>query len=118
MAFFLEYWYLWVVFLSILALAGVQAYQLLHHPSDKQLEPVRQWLVYAVIQAERELGMQTGQVKLRAVYDQFLTKFPWLGPLVPFATFTTLVDEALSEMEKLLDENDGVLAYVVNSSGS
>lgn len=44
-------------------------------PSDKQLNKVREWLLYAVTKAEKELGGGTGQIKLRYVYDMFVARF-------------------------------------------
>ena len=40
-----------------------------------QLESLRQWLLFAVTEAEKSLGSGTGKLKLRQVYDMFLTKF-------------------------------------------
>lgn len=49
------------------------------------------------------------EIKLRAVYDMFVTKFPWIARLLPFDRFTQLVDEALEEMKNLLAENPALI---------
>ena len=78
----------------------------------KQPKKVKEWLLYAVIEAERSLGSGTGPVKLRAVYDMFITKFPKLSIFVSFNTFSTWVDAALLYMDKLLTDNMYVKAII------
>ena len=112
MKFFLEYWYVVLAILALLAIAGYKIFCYFKLPSEEQLEKVRQWLLKAVTEAERELGGGTGQLKLRTVYDAFLTKFPWLAPVISFSTFSGLVDDALAEMRTMLEKNKAVQAYV------
>ena len=77
-----------------------------------QLHKVREWLLYAVTMAEKELGSGTGKLKLRYVYDLFLTKFPWLARFVTFEMFSELVDKALEEMRPMLEQNEKVSELV------
>ena len=78
----------------------------------KQPKKVKEWLLYAVIEAEKELGSGTGPVKLRSVYDMFITKFPKLSVFISFNTFSEWVDVALDYMEKLLTDNKDVKAIL------
>ena len=78
----------------------------------KQPKKVKEWLLYAVIEAEKELGSGTGPVKLRSVYDMFITKFPKLSVFISFNTFSEWVDVALDYMEKLLTDNKDVKAII------
>ena len=78
----------------------------------KQPKKVKEWLLYAVIEAEKELGSGTGPVKLRSVYDMFITKFPKLSVFISFNTFSEWVDVALDYMEKLLADNKDVKAII------
>ena len=112
MKFLIDNWYIILAALAVLAAAGIAVYRYVKLPTPEQLEKVRQWLLKAVTEAERELGGGTGQLKLRTVYDAFLTKFPWLAPVVSFAKFSELVDVALEEMRKMLEKNKAVQAYV------
>jgi hypothetical protein len=73
---------------------------------------VKEWLLYAVIQAEKDLGSGTGQIKLRYVWDMFLKTFPALASVVSFEMFSALVDEALEQMRHLLATNKDIEAYV------
>ena len=78
----------------------------------KQPKKVKEWLLYAVIEAEKELGSGTGPVKLRSVYDMFITKFPKLSVFISFNTFSEWVDVALDYMEELLADNKDVKAIL------
>ena len=51
-------------------------------------------------------------MKLRQVYDLFVTRFPCLAKVISFELFSTMVDEALEEMRELLDTNQAVGAFV------
>ena len=80
----------------------------------KQLKQLKEWLLLAVIQAEKELGDGTGQIKLRFVYDLFLTRFKWLSKFIAFEYFSILVDEALEVMRNMLENNNSIKNYVSN----
>ena len=81
-------------------------------PKNQQLEKVKQWLLIAVTEAEKALGSGTGRLKLSYVYHLFVTKFPWLAKVIPFETFSNLVDEVLEDMRKLIEANPNVNEYV------
>ena len=76
---------------------------------------VIEWLKYAVTEAERELGSGTGQIKLRKVYDMFLSKYPKLSIIIPFSIFSHWVDLALESMRKMLETNVAYKQYVTGS---
>lgn len=113
MDFIVEYWAVLVGIIAVLAVAGVAVYVFFKMPTDKQLDQVREWLLYAVTIAEKELGEGTGQIKLRFVYDMFIAKFGIVAKVMPFAVFSALVDEALEKMRHLLETNENV-ANIVN----
>ena len=78
MKYIVENWFVIVGLIAVLAAGGYAIYVFVKMPSDKQLNKVREWLLYAVTKAEKELGGGTGQIKLRYVYDMFVTRFAWL----------------------------------------
>lgn len=118
MKFLIENWYIILAAMALGALAVVAVVRFFRLPREKQMENVRQWLLGAVTVAEKELGGGTGKLKLRQVYDAFLTKFPWLAPVVPFEQFSGLVDDALKEMRKLLADNKAVQQLVTGEDGT
>ena len=99
------------VFLGIVGLGGLAIY-FFKLDKKKRIEILNEWLLLAVIQAEKELGNGTGQVKLRFVYDLFLDKFTWLSRIISFETFSVLVDDALEKMRTMLDSNSELQNYV------
>ena len=68
MKYIVENWFVIVGLIAVCAAGGYAVYVFVKMPSDKQLNKVREWLLYAVTKAEKELGGGTGQIKLRYVY--------------------------------------------------
>lgn len=116
MEFILNNWYIILAVIAILAGGGYALYRFFKLPSEAQLAKVKEWLLYAVTEAEKELGGGTGQLKLRYVYDMFLAKFPWLVDIISFEKFSDLVDEALVDMRELLQKNQAVKALVESAA--
>lgn len=112
MEFIINYWYIIVAIIAALVVAGVAIYRYFGLPSDAQLAKVREWLLWAVTEAEKELGGGTGKLKLRQVYDLFVTRFPWLAKIVSFELFSDMVDDALDEMREMLQNNKAVQQLV------
>ena len=71
-------WYLIVAAIAVIIAIVVAVKKFLGLPTEQQLENLKEWLKWAVTQAEKELGSGTGQLKLRMVYDMAVEKFPWL----------------------------------------
>lgn len=71
----------------------------------------RNWLVYAVTDAETALGSKTGQLKLRWAYDLALSKYPILAKIMPYSLFDWFVGSALKVMRKML-ENQSIAEIV------
>lgn len=105
-------WYIYLGFIAIGVVAGILVYRFVKLPTSEQIQKVREWLLWAVTQAEKELGSGTGQLKLRSVYDAFVARFGWLAKIIPFRVFSELVDDALEEMRELLANNKAVAEYV------
>lgn len=102
--------------LVVLACAGVAAFiyirKFVQMPTEEQVKKVKEWLLFAVIQAEKEFGTGTGTLKLRSVYDSFLVTFPEIAKLISFDTFSDWVDDVLVYMRKILDTNLDIKYYV------
>lgn len=73
---------------------------------------IKEWLLHAVIEAEKELGDKTGQLKLHQVYDWFILQFPIMASILPFSVFSAWVDEALVTMRRILETNSEIRKYV------
>ena len=112
--FFIENWYFIVTAIVMVVMAGVICWNFFKLPAKEQMAKVKEWLLYAVTEAEKELGSGTGQLKLRQVYDLFVQRFPAVAAVISFDTFSGWVDEALEQMREMLAKNENVAAYVEN----
>ena len=117
MNFIIENWYIILALAAVLGVAAWYVYRYFNLPSEAQLAKVREWLLWAVTEAEKELGGGTGKLKLRQVYDLFVTRFPWLARIVPFDRFSSMVDDALEDMREMLKTNQAVKAHVSGEGG-
>jgi len=99
--------------LIILVIAcGISVYHFLKLDKEKKIANIKQWLKYAVIEAEKFLGGKTGQLKLRYVYDLAVKQFPWIVTLVTFEIFSGWVDEALEWMKVQIQQNKAINNYI------
>lgn len=112
MSIVVDYWPVFVAFICGMVVCLLFAVKFSKEPTEKKIIMIKEWLLFAVIQAEKQLGGGTGQVKLRYVWDMFIKTFPALAPVISFELFSKLVDEALDQMRHLLQTNMDVLYYV------
>ena len=112
MDFFIENWFVIIAVFAIVVGIIVAVIKFIKSGKASQIANLKEWLLYATIEAEKALGSGTGKLKLRTVYDMFLAKFPWLAKVISFDMFSGLVDEALEDMNDLLTNNAAVHLYV------
>lgn len=101
-----------VTMLAIGGTAAVLGVRFFQQPTEDQIAAVKEWLLYAVTEAEKNLGEKTGKLKLRQCYDLFVQRFPAVAKVIPFSTFSGWVDAALEEMKRLLEGNRQIAEYV------
>lgn len=112
MEWIIENWSLVVMgFAGVVALGG-SAIRFVKSPTDKKYKSVRQWLLYAVVEAEVAFGSKTGQLKLRYVYNLFITRFKWLSLVISFEQFSKMVDSALDELKEVLENEEAIKKYI------
>ena len=112
MKYIIENWYIIVGILALLIVAGIYVYKFAGLPTKSQVAKIKEWLLYAVIIAEENFGSGTGELKLRFVYDLFVSRFPLVAKVVSFDTFHFWVKEALEAMEKMLKDNKDIKELV------
>lgn len=108
----IENWFLYLSLLVIIAIAAIGIYQFYHLPNSKKAEKVKEWLLYAVTLAEKELGSGTGRVKLRYVYNLAIDKFPIFTKLISFEDFSKMVDETLIIFNEMIKSNNNIIYYI------
>lgn len=77
-----------------------------------QRTKVIKWLIWAVTEAEKQLGEKTGQLKLHTVWSWFCEKFPAMSAILPFKVFSAWVDVALDTFKAWLETNRHVADYI------
>lgn len=112
MSFIVTYWEVIAAILSIIAVTIISVIKFFKKSNAEQLANVKEWLLLAVTNAEKDFGSGTGKLKLRYVYDLFVTKFPSTAKIISFEEFSKLVDESLAEMNNLLSSNNAIQSYV------
>jgi hypothetical protein len=103
-------WFLIIAFIAVISVVSVKIYKWCKMPNKEQMRQVQEWLLYAVAKAEENLGCGTGELKLRYVYDMFVTKFPAIAIFVNFDDFCIMVEEALTKFKELLANNTSISA--------
>lgn len=68
----------------------------------------KNWLVWAVSEAEAMFGSKTGKLKLRYAYELAVERFPMVAKFIPFALFSKLVDGALDIMRDMIENNKSI----------
>lgn len=112
MEWLIENWFIAIGVIAILICGGFFIVNFLGLPTQKQVTKIKEWLLWSVVEAEKELGSSTGRLKLSMVYDAFILKFPMTSKFISFETFSKYVDLALDEMRRLLESNQAVKEYV------
>lgn len=112
MKWIIDNWSLLVVLACAMVAVFIYVKKFVNMPTEEQIAKVKEWLLYAVVEAEKELGGGTGALKLRYVYDLFVTTFPEIAKMVSFDTFSKWVDEVLVYMRRLLESNMDLKYYV------
>ncbi len=111
----IENWYFIVTGVVLVGMGIVTMLDFFQMPKKSQIAKVKQWLILAVAEAEKRLGDGTGQLKLRKVYDWFVQRFPTLAAHITFDTFAVWVDEALEQMQSMIQENEKVQKYLAGA---
>lgn len=68
----------------------------------------KNWLVWAVSEAESVFGSNTGKLKLRYAYELAVVRFPMVAKIIPFALFSKMVDDALDIMRDMIENNKNI----------
>ena len=79
----------------------------------------KNWLVWAVAESEKMFGSGTGKLKLRYAYELAIKRFPVIAKVIPFSVFSTMVDNALTIMRDMINNNKNIADVIsVKTDGS
>ena len=107
----------WIVLFVVCFGLGMFLGKFVKKSREQKIAMVKNWLLYAVAIAEKELGSGTGRIKLGQVYEQFLLVFPQLQRFITFDTFAQLVDDVLIEFGELIEENVVIAEEFTDTEG-
>ena len=107
----IDYYMIIIMIIVVVGLVAA-AIKFFRLTKDQQIRNIKEWLLIACLEAEQLLGSKTGRIKLRYVYDLFVTKFRFMAYIISFEQFSLLVDEALDVMRDLIETNQAVKAIV------
>ena len=114
MKWIMENLYLLIAAAAVVGSCAAVAYRFLGQPREKQVAKVKEWLIWACVEAERQLKSGTGQLKLREVWSLFcaVPAFSWVAKIVTFKTFSGWVSDALAQAKEMIVNNDSLASYV------
>lgn len=117
---YVENWFLVVALIACIAMVIFLVIRFLGLPTEQQNNKVKEWLVWACIEAERELQSGTGQLKLRKVYNVFcaVPVFTWVARTISFDLFSYWVSDALVIMKRMLVSNAALAEYVYGDNAT
>ena len=94
------------------AVVGLAIANFIKLPANGKINIIKNWLLYAIAEAEKDLGSGTGKLKLAQVYNRFVTECPQLANLITYQKFTELVDEVLADFKNILNSNKAIEAVI------
>ena len=68
-----------------------------------------------VTEAEKELKSKTGRVKRSMVWEWLVERFPIISLFITEEKYDELLDQALAEFKKMLENNESLYDYVHNT---
>lgn len=75
----------------------------------------KNWLVWAVSEAEAVFGSNTGKLKLRYAYELAVERFPMIAKFIPFTVFSKMVDGALDIMRDMIENNKNIADAIADA---
>ena len=118
MSWMVENWFLIVTLIAVVGMLIYAVYIFCGLPTEKQRRKVMEWLVWACVEAEKELQSGTGQLKLREVWNKFcgVRVFSLIAKFISFETFSDWVSDALTNAKEMLVKNKNLAEYVYGAN--
>ena len=116
----IENWFLAVALAAVLGVSVWAVCRFIGLPPEKQREKIKEWLIWACIEAERELQSGTGQLKLREVWNKFcaVPVFSSIAKFISFEMFSEWVGTALATAKDMMIKNESLAQYVYGDNAA
>jgi len=120
MEWIIDNWFVVVGLIAVVVAVILAVFRFFKMPNDKQKAKVKEWLIWACIEAEKALQSGTGKLKLREVWNKFVSipAFSFIAKTISFEEFETWVTEALIIVKNMLINNPSLAAYVYGDNAS
>ena len=102
----------WLIFVIVFILVLLTVYAVMRF---LKLTKVKTALLYMITEAERELKSKTGRVKRSMVWEWLVERFPIITLFITEEKYDELLDQALAEFKKMLENNESLYDYVHNT---
>lgn len=107
----------WFILIALAAALGVSVWAVIKFtglPTETQRDKINEWLIWACIEAEKKLQSDTGQLKLREVWNMFcaVPAFTSVAKFISFNIFSKWVKDSLITAKKMLVNNKVLASYV------
>ena len=114
MMWIVENWYLLATGVIVGVWTCLMLREFRQQPDEAQMAKVKEWLIWACVEAEKNLQSGTGQLKLREVWNMFCSvpAFEWVAKVISFDLFSSWVSVALSEVKQMIVKNDNLAEYI------
>lgn len=109
-----------LVVLAVVVAAIFIIYTFLRMPSEKQKAKVKEWLVWACVEAEKALQSGTGKLKLREVWNMFVSvpAFSFVAKIITFELFEKWVSDALITAKNMIVNNPNLAVYIYEENAA
>ena len=116
----IENWFLVIALAAVLGVSVWAVCRFIGLPTEKQKKKIKEWLIWACIEAERELQSGTGQLKLRDVWNKFcaVPVFSAIAKFISFEIFSEWVRTALATAKEMLIMNESLAQYVYGDNAT
>lgn len=111
----IENWLVFVIVLILVLFAVYAVLRFLKLTPQQQLGKVKTALLYMVTEAEKELKSKTGRVKRSMVWEWLVERFQIISLFITEEKYDELLDQALDEFRKMLEDNSSLYDYVYNT---
>lgn len=111
----IENWLIFFVALILVLSAVYAVLRFLKLTPKQQLDKVKTALLYMVTEAEKELKSETGRVKRSMVWEWLVERFPIISLFITEEKYDELLDQALDEFRKMLENNRSLYDYVYDT---
>ena len=98
----IDNWYWIVIGLCVVTCVGAGFVRFMKYPSETKLAKIKEFLLVAVVEAEKLYKSGTGKIKLAYVFNLFCEKYPFISKFITVEQVDAWLQECLEVMRNLI----------------